>query len=254
MSRRPVLAVVRPEVIEQMPAGLRMATLMLTDIENSCRRWETDPAAMRRALLLHDRLIDDAVREHDGTVLTSHGEGDSIFAAFRLASQAVTAACSIQRALQRRPWPSGRRLRVRIALHSGEVKCDYRGRIANRCARLRGLARGGQVLLSGVTADLVRPWLPPGASLRHLGRHSLRDLGPERVFQLVIADLPPTDWHASCVRGGGLASEAPVGRGRPHLVACGLRTEIGIAVRNPASLRCLIAARSPWAQHPAPRA
>lgn len=170
--------------------GLSMATLMLTDIESSCRRWETNPMAMRRALLLHDRLIGDAVREHGGSLLTSHGEGDSIFAVFGLASQGVAAACSIQRALQRRHWPSGPRLRVRIALHSGEVEYDYRGRIANRCARLRGLARGGQVLLSGVTANLARPSLQPGVRLRDLGRHSLRDLGPERVFELVISGLP----------------------------------------------------------------
>lgn len=166
---------------------LAMATLMLTDIERSCRRWEADPAAMRLALLVHDRLIGDAVREHGGSVLTSHGEGDSIFAVFGLASQAVAAACATQRALHRRPWPWDRRLRVRIALHSGEVEYDYRGRIANRCARLRGLALGGQVLLSRVTADLARPSLPPGVRLRDLGRHSLLDLGPERVFELVSA-------------------------------------------------------------------
>ena len=29
---------------------LTTATLLLTDVESSCRRWEVDPATMRRAL------------------------------------------------------------------------------------------------------------------------------------------------------------------------------------------------------------
>lgn len=165
---------------------LEMVTLMLTDIESSCRRWEADPVAMRRALMVHDRLMDDAIGDHGGRVLTSRGEGDSVFAVFELASQAVAAACRLQWAFERQAWPDGRPLRVRMALHSGEVEYDYRGRTVNRCARLRALARGGQVLLSGVTADLVRQSLPPGVRLRSLGRHDLRDLGPERVFELVI--------------------------------------------------------------------
>ncbi len=50
---------------------------------------------------------------------------------------------------------------------------------------------GGQVLLSLATQDLARDALPPGAGLRDLGEHPLRDLyRPERVFQLLHPDLP----------------------------------------------------------------
>src|SRR5919108_635672 len=50
---------------------------------------------------------------------------------------------------------------------------------------------GGQVLLSQVTAGLVRGALPAGAELRDLGEHRLRDLQePERLFQLVAPALP----------------------------------------------------------------
>src|SRR5205823_1223882 len=66
----------------------------------------------------------------------------------------------------------------------------------NRCARIRALAHGGQVLLSGATSELVIDALPPGASLRDLGRHRLRDLSsPEHIRQLchpdLRADFPP---------------------------------------------------------------
>ena len=47
------------------------------------------------------------------------------------------------------------------------------------------------MLLSLATQDLARDALPPGAGLRDLGEHPLRDLyRPERVFQLLHPDLP----------------------------------------------------------------
>lgn len=70
--------------------------------------------------------------------------------------------------------------------HTGEAELragDYYGTAVNRCARLRAIGHGGQVLLSGATAGLVRDALPHGASLLDLGEYLLRDLTrPERVF------------------------------------------------------------------------
>src|SRR5438552_860297 len=68
---------------------------------------------------------------------------------------------------------------------------DYYGLGVNRCARLRAVAHGGQVLLSQATADLARDPLPGGVSLRDLGSHRLKDLQqPEHLFQLLGAALP----------------------------------------------------------------
>src|SRR5712692_2286254 len=84
-------------------------------------------------------------------------------------------------------------LRVRVALHTGEADLragDYYGAAVNRCARLGALAHGGQVLLSGVTAELVRAGLPPEVGLRDLGRQRLKGLAAsERVFELVQSEL-----------------------------------------------------------------
>jgi hypothetical protein len=75
-----------------------------------------------------------------------------------------------------------------MAIHTGRVDVrdgDYYGPTVNRCARLRALATGGQVLLSGVTAQLVQATLPRGATLVDLGSHALKDLSaPERVWEL----------------------------------------------------------------------
>ena len=49
-------------------------------------------------------------------------------------------------------------IQVRAGLHTGEVEArdgDYYGTAVNLCARLRGLAYPGQVLVSETTARLV---------------------------------------------------------------------------------------------------
>jgi non-specific serine/threonine protein kinase len=52
-------------------------------------------------------------------------------------------------------------------------------------------AHGGQIVVSSTTRDLVVDNLPPGASLRDLGLHLLKDLSrAEQVFQLVDPQLP----------------------------------------------------------------
>src|SRR5439155_24238669 len=81
-----------------------------------------------------------------------------------------------------------------VALHTGEAELrdgDYYGSAVNRCARLRAIAHGGQVLLSLATEELVREALPEGASFRDLGLCRLQDLAhPEHVFQLAHPGLP----------------------------------------------------------------
>src|SRR4029450_271014 len=95
--------------------------------------------------------------QHGGQVVRPRGEGDSRFCVFSRATDAVAAAAAMQRALHAHPWPAEAPLRVRMAVHTGEADLrdgDYYGSAVNRCARLRALAHGGQVLLSGPPAAL----------------------------------------------------------------------------------------------------
>ena len=122
------------------------------------------------------------------------GEGDSLFAVFARASDAIAAATALQQALVADAWPPATPLRVRVALHTGEADLrdgNYYGSEVNRCARLRAVGHGGQTLLSQTTAALARDELPAGASLRELGTHRLTDLQhPGPIFQLVHPELP----------------------------------------------------------------
>jgi predicted ATPase/class 3 adenylate cyclase len=186
-----------------LPSGT--ITFVLTDIEGSTGSWDQAPEAMRTAMARHDELIEGLVAEHAGVVVRSRGEGDSRFAVFVRASDAAAAACAVQIALVREVWPTPTPVRVRMALHTGEAQLrsgDYYGSAVNRCARLRALAHGGQVLLSGVTAELVRDGLPAGCRLRDLGQHYLKDLSaPERIWQLTHAELPAEFLPLASVEG-----------------------------------------------------
>lgn len=175
-----------------LPLGT--VTFLLTDIEGSTRRWEADPTAMAAAQAQVDAIIDESIAHHGGARPIEQGEGDSAVAAFARASDAVGAALMLQQKIIEHPWAVDPPVRLRIALHSGEVELTtdltYFGNAINRCARLRDAAHGGQTVLSRATHDLVLDHLPDGASLETLGPHRLKDLSrPEHVYQLCHAAL-----------------------------------------------------------------
>jgi class 3 adenylate cyclase len=176
----------------ELPGGT--VTFLLTDVEGSTTLWEQAPEAMRVALARHDVLFEAAVHHHDGVHIRPRGEGDSRFAVFTSAPNAVSAAVTIQRAFAEEQWRTPRPIKVRIGVHSGEAELrdgDYYGSAVNRCARIRGIGHGGQTLLSEATAALVQDRLASDVTLLDLGEHRLKDLTrPEHVFQLEVSDLP----------------------------------------------------------------
>jgi predicted ATPase/class 3 adenylate cyclase len=176
----------------ELPSGT--VTFLLTDIEGSTALWERLPDAMRLTVARHDALLTEWIERHRGAVIRSRGEGDSFFAVFGRASDAVAASRDIQRALRVEAWPMKTPLRVRMAMHTGEAELragDYFGSAVNRCARLRAIAYGGQVLLTRATYDLVRDASLEGIELLDLGEYHLKDvLRPERVFQVAERGAP----------------------------------------------------------------
>jgi predicted ATPase/class 3 adenylate cyclase len=177
---------------EKMSIPSGTVTLLFSDIEGSTHLWEHAPAQMARALERHDELVRAAVDAHAGFVFKTIG--DAFCVAFATGHDALRAALDAQRALVAEPWPSGAEIRVRMALHTGvcqERDDDYFGPTVNRTARLMGIAHGGQVLVSGVTSELLSDFPPDEGMLRDLGLHRLRDLGrPEHVWQLASPSLP----------------------------------------------------------------
>lgn len=171
------------------PSGT--VTFLFSDIEGSTLRWGRDRAAMQEALRVHDRLMHEALAAHAGHVFKT--VGDAFCAAFTTPESAAAAAYDAQRALNAADFSAVEGLRVRMAINTGtadERDGDYFGPALNRVARLLSLGHGGQVLLSGVAADLVRENPPPYTSLLDLGERTLKDFeGRERVYQLVAPTL-----------------------------------------------------------------
>ena len=176
------------------PASARptgTVTFAFTDIEGSTQRWDRDRAAMQDAVRRHDALMQTAIAQHSGYVFKTIG--DAFCAAFARPEDAVAAILDAQRTLGVEDFSRTDGLRVRAAIHTGtadERDGDYFGPALNRVARLLAIGHGGQVLVSGVTTDLVQGALPAQATLRDLGEHRLKDLArPEHVYQLLAPDL-----------------------------------------------------------------
>ena len=122
-----------PRSPHDLPDGT--VTFLLTDVEGSTALWEQAPEAMRAALAHHDALFEAAVAEHGGVHIRPRGEGDSRFAVFPSAPDALAAALAIQRAFGAEDWSTPRPIRVRIGIHTGEAELrdgDYYGTAVNR--------------------------------------------------------------------------------------------------------------------------
>jgi predicted ATPase/class 3 adenylate cyclase len=168
-------------------------TFLFTDIEGSTAllgRVGKDVYA--QVLASHQALIRSGLAAHDGQEVDTQGDG--FFAVFSSPTACVAAVIQMQRAIEAHQWPGGEHIRVRMGIHTGEASTTATGLVGldvHRAARVAAVAYGGQVLISETTAALVRNSLPPGAALRDLGAHRLKDLGrPERIFQLDAAGLP----------------------------------------------------------------
>ena len=177
-----------------LPTGT--VTFLLTDVAGSTAMWETEGTdAMHAAVARHYEILGDIVAAHGGVRPEEQGEGDSIVAAFTRPSDAVSAAVDAQIALLRERWPTSVPLVVRMAVHTGEAHlrdaANYAGQAIIRTARLRSLGHGGQILVSGVTRDLIVDEVRSRFDLRSLGEHPLRGLGRvEQVWQVSHPALP----------------------------------------------------------------
>jgi predicted ATPase/class 3 adenylate cyclase len=177
-----------------LPAG--DVTFFFSDIEGSTRAWELHRTAMPAALARHQGVVRGAIDGSGGTVVKDTGDG--VFAVFPSTRAAVLAAVEAQRGLRATQWGETGPLRARMGLHTGEAEPeqgDYHGVPVNRCARIMGVAHGGQVLVSEAAYQRVALDPPPHVSFLDLGPHRLRDLSVAvRLWQVrhpdIDADFP----------------------------------------------------------------
>jgi class 3 adenylate cyclase len=172
--------------VRPLPEGT--VTFVFTDIEGSTSLLRRLRGRYGEMIGAHGRLIRHALHQHGGWEIDT--QGDAFFCVFGRAGSAVAFAAAVQSAIAEHDWPEGVRVRIRIAIHTGEPELAdrrYYGLDVHRTARLCATARGGEVVLSDLAASLVSEQLPGEASLVEKGDVELKDFpGTTRVFRLEL--------------------------------------------------------------------
>ena len=172
-----------------LPDGI--VTFLMTDVVESTPLWLRSRSQMYLAMKRHDQLLTASIESNGGVVLKERGEGDSFFAVFLRATDALAAAVDAQRVLQSEPWPDGIPIRVRMAILTGEADADdgdYRAPAVNRCAKLRRRAVGQQILVSETTYSIVADIMRDDLQLVSVGPRRLE--GHDRPEQIYVLQHP----------------------------------------------------------------
>lgn len=172
-----------------LPDGV--VTFLMTDVVESTPIWLQKRAQMYAAMKRHDQLLTGAIEANGGIVLKERGEGDSFFAVFLRATDAVTAALEAQKALMSELWTDKIPISVRMAVLTGEADAqdrDYRAPAVNRCAKLRRRAVGNQILVSEATYSIVADILRDDIRLVSVGKRRLE--GHDRDEEVYVVQHP----------------------------------------------------------------
>jgi class 3 adenylate cyclase/outer membrane protein assembly factor BamB len=191
---------------QTVPRPTGTVTFLFTDIVGSTRLWEQDPVRMESALAWHDDLISSMAPRFGGYAFNHSGDSWAIAFADPLA--AARCALELHEDLDAQP-SEAIRLSVRLKIDTAVVRDrdgDYFGSALSRAARALEHTRGGEVLMTGPAAGLVRHGLDPSLSLVDLGEFKLRGLrGWEHLFRLEPGRHRRTGWRLRVQHGAWIA-------------------------------------------------
>jgi adenylate cyclase len=146
----------RPDLARLAPNG--NVAILFSDIEESTALNERiGDRAWVRLIGRHDKMVRRYVKNHEGHVVKSQGDGFMV--AFARPEEAVRCSMDLQRALGGANSQRHNGIRVRIGIHVGKSVRrgdDLFGRNVAMAARVAGQADGGEVLVSQAVRDAVR--------------------------------------------------------------------------------------------------
>jgi predicted ATPase/class 3 adenylate cyclase len=172
------------EAVAERELPIGTVTFFFSDIEQSTRLARRLGDAFATVLERHREVVRSAFEAWNGLEVSTGG--DSFFAVFPTAADAIEAAASVQRSFEAH-GRSADIVRVRIGLHTGQavrVGRDYVGLDVHLAARIADAGHGGQVLVSETTRAALGGEPSAGLRFLDLGRHRLKDVGPQRLWQL----------------------------------------------------------------------
>jgi TolB-like protein/class 3 adenylate cyclase/Flp pilus assembly protein TadD len=170
----------------------RLAAIMFTDIVGFSRQMGADEGRMLRLLDIHNRIIQQAVAVHHGTVIKTIG--DAFLVDFPSVVHAVQCAQQIQSQLRTHNADKGptEQIHVRIGIHSGDIvqrNGDVFGDGVNIASRLQSLAEPDTVCISDMVYRDVVKKLDLGTVVS-LGKPKLKNVA-ERFAVYALLPLPP---------------------------------------------------------------
>jgi TPR repeat protein/class 3 adenylate cyclase len=151
-----------------------LATILAADVFGYSRLMAEDEEYTLRTLKAYRVIVDRLINGHEGRIF--HTAGDSVLAQFQSAVEAVRCAIAIQQELRVRnaQLHEARRMEFRIGIHVGDVLVEgdnLYGDGVNIAARLEGLARPGELCISGSVLMLVKNKLS----------YAFEDMGPQTL-------------------------------------------------------------------------
>jgi class 3 adenylate cyclase len=138
----------------------QMRSVVFADVSGSTSLYETLGDSRAHTLIAEClRQLAAVVAAHHGRVVKT--VGDELICVFDSADAGVRAASDMQSALDARRASDPAFPFIRIGVQYGhvlEVDGDVYGDTVNLCARVVGLAKGGQILTTGTTVDALSPF------------------------------------------------------------------------------------------------
>lgn len=164
--------------------------IMFADISGSTRLFETLGDATARVKVAEClSLLTDVVNQHNGTVIKTIG--DEIMCTFPTADDAAESACEMHEVLQEDVTEGvaepGSTLAIRVGMHFGPAILeggDVYGDAVNVAARMAAQAKGGQIITTQTTVEMLAPVLR--ASTRYVDRAPIKGKKEEiDIFEII---------------------------------------------------------------------
>jgi adenylate cyclase len=227
-----------------MAATRHLAAILAADVAGYSRLVGADEEGTLARLRAHRReLIDPKIREHQGRIVSTAGDG--LLAEFPSVVDAMRCAAEVQRGMLDRDADiePHRRIQLRIGINLGDVVAedgDILGDGVNIAARLEALAEPGGICISRTVHEQIRDRMP--FKLDDMGEHSVHNIArPVRAYALgrdAIAHLPRPDLPAAITvrRSGRTVVISSAAAGAAAIIAIAIAVWSAWSGRDPSAL------------------
>ena len=176
---------------DTLPTGT--VSVLSTSIVGVIALWESHPLSMPGVLARHDVIVDRVVGRHGGVRIDgSLGDGTTA-SMFERATHAVRAAIALA-TTSSSACATDRSSSGSASTQAKLLPTNRRGPVVNRATAIRGLAEGGQVLVSRATTEVLDADRLEGLGLVTLGLHRLPGFEEQEPITAIAAaglDVPP---------------------------------------------------------------